>query len=108
MSTLSVAIESFFFPGELDEDLTLTNVTASVELPASLGLCLARAGDQQDFVLQLYSLPQGLMGFLEARKTLQKFFEFVVWYEDEVLIQFFPACFSFSAKSHFRRSCIHP
>lgn len=51
MSTLSVAIESFFFPGELDEDLTLTNVTASVELPASLGLCLARAGDQQDFVL---------------------------------------------------------
>jgi hypothetical protein len=51
MSSLSVTIESFFFPGELDEDLTLTNVSASVELPVNLGLCLVRAGDQQDFVL---------------------------------------------------------
>ena len=51
MSTLTVAIESFFFPGEQDSDLALTNVSASVELSASLGLCMARAGDQQDFIL---------------------------------------------------------
>ena len=51
MSTLTVAIESFFFPGEQDSDLTLTNVSASVELSVSLGLCMARAGDQQDFIL---------------------------------------------------------
>ena len=50
--TVTVRMESLFFPGELDEDLMLTNVSASVELPPGLGGCLLRAGShQQDFAL---------------------------------------------------------
>jgi len=45
-------MESLFFPGELDEGLMLTNVSASVELPAALGGCLRRA-NQQDYALAL-------------------------------------------------------
>jgi len=50
--TISVAMESMFFPGELDEDLMLTNASASVELPYALGGCLLRTG-QQDLALAL-------------------------------------------------------
>ena len=35
--TITVAMESMFFPGELDQDLMLTNASASVELPSALG-----------------------------------------------------------------------
>ena len=52
--TLTVSMESMFFPGELDEGLMLTNVSASVELPTALGGCLLRPGtQQQDFALAL-------------------------------------------------------
>lgn len=52
--TLTVSMESMFFPGELDEGLMLTNVSASVELPNALGGCLLRPGtQQQDFALAL-------------------------------------------------------
>ena len=52
--TLTVSIESMFFPGELDTGLMLTNVSASVELPVALGGCLLRAAtQQQDFALAL-------------------------------------------------------
>ncbi len=50
--SVTVAMESLFFPGELDAGLMLTNVSASVELPAALGGCLLRA-QQQDFALAL-------------------------------------------------------
>ena len=52
--TITVAMESLFFPGELDEDLMLTNASASVELPSALGGCLLRAAAQmQDLALAL-------------------------------------------------------
>lgn len=48
--TLSVSVESLFFPGEFDADLTLTNASALVELRAGLGGCLARQ-ERPDFAL---------------------------------------------------------
>ena len=50
--SVTVSMESLFFPGELDAGLMLANVSASVELPTALGGCLVRA-QQQDFALAL-------------------------------------------------------
>lgn len=41
-TTVSVATESPFFPGEVDLSLALTLAVASVEMPSSLGTCLPR------------------------------------------------------------------
>jgi hypothetical protein len=48
--TVSVSLESMFFPGELEPGLMLTNVSASVELPVALGGCLQRS-QQPDFAV---------------------------------------------------------
>lgn len=42
MPSISVSTESMFFPGALDPSLLLNNVEASVEVPSSSGVCLAR------------------------------------------------------------------
>jgi hypothetical protein len=48
--TVSVTLESMFFPGELDAALVLTNASASVEVPEALGGCLRRS-QQPDFAI---------------------------------------------------------
>ena len=54
LPSISVTMESMFFPGELDASLMLTNVSASVELPSSLKRCLVRsATTPADFSLAL-------------------------------------------------------
>lgn len=40
--TVKATVESLFFPGQLDDDLVLTNATAVVELKLGQGGCLAR------------------------------------------------------------------
>lgn len=49
--SLSVTMESLFFPGELDAELALTNVSASVELRLGLGGCQARPAGQHDYAV---------------------------------------------------------
>ena len=51
LAPIPVAMESLFFPGELDESLMLTNAVASVELPNALGKCLPRSRGLEDFSL---------------------------------------------------------
>ena len=53
LDTISISVESLFFPGELDRDLMLTNVTAVIELTPE-GLCVARKSqDIADYALGL-------------------------------------------------------
>lgn len=54
---MSVATESAFFPGTLDESLTVSNAIASVEIPASRGVCLKRLSTSPaDYVLAVAEL----------------------------------------------------
>jgi hypothetical protein len=56
-TTMSVSTESAFFPGTLDETLTVSNAIASVEVPPSLGVCLRRAiTSPPDYVLAVAEL----------------------------------------------------
>ena len=50
-TSIDVSMESLFFPGEASAELVLANAIASVELPASLGKCLARPRGAPDYSL---------------------------------------------------------
>ena len=60
--TMSVSIESSFFPGvETDDSLALTGVVAVVEVPSTQGMCLARARTAPpDYVLAVAELVGGV------------------------------------------------
>ena len=52
LPSINVATESMFFPGTPDPSLVVRNVQASVELPSSSGVCLARpATSPPDYAL---------------------------------------------------------
>ena len=59
--SLTVAMESLFFPGELDAELALSNVSASVELRLGLGGCQARPPGQHDYAVAVAEVAQAVV-----------------------------------------------